>query len=401
MLLTFTDWPRVASSAWSCGETTNRFGGGGSGLLTIRLRSPVHASEAEILPTLAVRGRLRNFYRFSRIKLGDDLLLAWSLQPGGQVTRGCDMRGKQGLVRRGSVVLSAAALLAVGLFPGAADAVTTTSGDASAGKCTMDLGSVTAGGDHRSQRITANSPPTRTNDRVVAPGLFDDQVRLSGSMFTSPTPGGVYVAGHVIIGGTLTYSGYTLVEGRELDPDSIGREVDPGEYSDIVAFEESRYREGTSARTKLYGLNRGGVLFRWTSTSGGWSVTGTSTGFASVKAMTLISKTRTYDTFLANTRGGALYTIHIPTTSPMKPIVKPVRTRTWQGFEFLIAQKCGNQGTLLLGIDKDTQSAYLYAVGHANGTATVIQGLGKVPGTFNDPAYFRWASATNDPLAGE
>ena len=88
------------------------------------------------------------------------------------------MRGKQGLVRRGSVVLSAAALLAVGLFPGAADAVTTTSGDASAGKCTMDLGSVTAGGDHRSQRITANSPPTRTNDRVVAPGLFDDQVRL-------------------------------------------------------------------------------------------------------------------------------------------------------------------------------------------------------------------------------
>jgi hypothetical protein len=48
-----------------------------------------------------------------------------------------------------------------------------------------------------------------------------------------------------------------------------------------------------------------------------------------------------------------------------------------------------NQGTLLLGIDKDTKSAYLYAVGHANGTATVIQGLGKVPGTFNDPVYFR------------
>jgi hypothetical protein len=242
--------------------------------------------------------------------------------------------------------------------------------------------------------------------------MFDDQVRLSGSMFTSPTPGGVYVAGHVIIGGTLTYSGYTLVEGRELDSDSIGREVDPGEYGDIVAFEESRYRAGTAARTKLYGLNGDGVLFRWTSTSGGWSVTGTSPGFASVKAMTLISKTRTYDTFLANTRGGALYTIHIPTTSPMKPVVKPVRTRTWQGFEFLIAHKCeplplstrqrhGNQGTLLLGIDKDTQSAYLYAVGHANGTATVIQGLGKVPGTFNDPAYFRWATATSDPLVGE
>ncbi|WP_203589644.1 hypothetical protein [Streptomyces sp. SID13031] len=234
----------------------------------------------------------------------------------------------------------------------------------------------------------------------MAADVFDDQVRLSGSMFASPDPRGVFVAGHVIIGSTLIYSAYTLVRG-ELDPDSIHREVDGGEYGDIVAFEESRYREGTSVpRTTIYGLRDDGVLSRWTSTSGGWRVTGTSPGFAPVKAIALISKTRSYDTFLANTRGGALYTIHIPTTAPMKPVVKRVRTRTWQGFEFLIAQKCGNQGTLLLGIDKDTQSAYLYAVGHANGTATVIQGLGKVPGTFNDPAYFRFA-APIDPLLGE
>jgi hypothetical protein len=222
-------------------------------------------------------------------------------------------------------------------------------------------------------------------------------------MFASPNPGGVYVAGHVIIGATLAYSAYTLVMGRELDPDSIRLErVDGGGgYGDFVAFEESRYREGTSVpRTTTYGLRGDGVLFRWTSTSAGWRITGTASGFAPVKSMALISKTRTYDTFLANTRGGALYTIHIPTASPMKPVVKPVRTRTWQGFEFLIAQKCGVQGTLLLGIDKDTQSAYLYAVGHANGTATVIQGLGKVPGTFNDPVYFRWA-APIDPLFGE
>lgn len=311
------------------------------------------------------------------------------------------MHGKKRLVGRSSVVLSAAALLAVGLFPGAADAVTTTTGDASAGKCAMDLGSVTAGGDHRLQRITGNSPPTRTSGGVVASDLFDDQVRLSGSVFSAPDPRGVYVAGHVIVGGTLVYNGYTLVTGRGFDRDSIRREVDGGDYGDIVAFEESRYREGASVpRTTTYGLRGDGVLLRWTSTSGGWRVTGTASGFASVKAMTLISKTRTYDTFLANTRGGALYTIHIPTTSPMKPVVKPVRTRTWQGFEVLIAQKCGKQGTLLLGIDKDTRSAYLYAVGHANGTATVIQGLGKVPGSFNDPAYFRWAPSI-DPLVGE
>jgi hypothetical protein len=233
----------------------------------------------------------------------------------------------------------------------------------------------------------------------VAPDLFHDQVRLSGAMFASQVSGDLFIGGHVIIGATLARSGYTFI-GPDLDTASIRLTPVDDRFGDIVAFEESRYRQGTTARTTTYGLHGDGVLSRWTSISGGWRVAGTSSGFASVKAMALISKTRTYDTFLANTRGGALYTIHIPTTSPMKPVVKPVRTRTWQGFEFLIAQKCGNQGTLLLGIDKDTQSAYLYAVGHANGTATVIQGLGKVPGTFNDPAYFRWA-APIDPLLGE
>jgi hypothetical protein len=55
---------------------------------------------------------------------------------------------------------------------------------------------------------------------------------------------------------------------------------------------------------------------------------------------------------------------------------------------------------LLLGIDKDTKAGYLYAVGDANGTRTVIQSLGKVPGTFPDPVYFRWA-AVFDPLNGD
>jgi hypothetical protein len=51
---------------------------------------------------------------------------------------------------------------------------------------------------------------------------------------------------------------------------------------------------------------------------------------------------------------------------------------------------CGQYGTLLLGIDKDTKKGYLYAVGHANGLSTVIQSRGQVPGTFDDPVDFRW-----------
>jgi hypothetical protein len=85
----------------------------------------------------------------------------------------------------------------------------------------------------------------------------------------------------------------------------------------------------------------------------------------------------------------------------MKPVVKQVRAKTWQGFEALVASKCGNYGTLLLGIDKDTKSGYTYAVSHANGTATVIQNLGKVKGTFPDAVNFRWGVVADlDPLTG-
>jgi hypothetical protein len=49
---------------------------------------------------------------------------------------------------------------------------------------------------------------------------------------------------------------------------------------------------------------------------------------------------------------------------------------------------------VLLGIDKDTGTGYLYAVSHANGAATVIKGLGKVPTTFPaEDSYFRYYTA--------
>jgi hypothetical protein len=65
-----------------------------------------------------------------------------------------------------------------------------------------------------------------------------------------------------------------------------------------------------------------------------------------------------------------------------------VRSRTWQAFDYLIAQRCGQASTLLTAIDKDTGAAYLYAMSHANGPSTVIKLLGKLPGTYTDPIYF-------------
>jgi hypothetical protein len=78
------------------------------------------------------------------------------------------------------------------------------------------------------------------------------------------------------------------------------------------------------------------------------------------------------------------------------------RTRTWQGFEKLLASKCGNYGTLLVGIDKDTRTAHWYAVGRANGTATVINHLSASGPSFKDPVYVRWGGTPGiDPLNGE
>jgi hypothetical protein len=168
-------------------------------------------------------------------------------------------------------------------------------------------------------------------------------------------------------------------------------------------LEQSTYY-GPTTRRNAYAL-QGDVVTRWTVEGSVWRNKATYSGFSAVKTMALISQTRGYDTFLANTRGGALYTIRIPVSGA--PVVKKVRASTWQGFETLIAEKCGNQSTLLLAIDKDTRRGYLYAVSHANGTATVIKGLGQVGDQLaapEDKTYFRHypgSSESNVLLYGE
>ena len=102
-------------------------------------------------------------------------------------------------------------------------------------------------------------------------------------------------------------------------------DADRGGWGSFVALEEAEYQGPTEAgisRRNTYGVRSDGVLFRWTvDTKGVWRNRVSAPGFAAAKSMALISKSRTYNTFLANTRGGALYTIHIPTTAPLQPVV--------------------------------------------------------------------------------
>jgi hypothetical protein len=294
-----------------------------------------------------------------------------------------------------------------GLAPvsaGATGAVTEGS-TTTAAACHLSVGSLNAGGEPVRQELTATVPPSITPTWVTK-GVYSVAPKLSSYFTYEPydpgaAPGG-YAEGWVVVNDTMYESDYHLDGNGQLVGQPIFKLLGSG-WATYTAFEESQYQSGTFYRRNEYGLRGDGILFRWTvDTKGVWHASGSYAGFASVKSMALISKTRTYDTFLANLKGGALYTIHIPTTSPLKPVVKRVRSSTWSGFESLLAQKCGSSGTLLLGIDKDTKSAYLYAVGHANGTATVIQSRGKVPGSFSDPTYFRWGLVPDfDQFNGE
>ncbi|MEV0793084.1 hypothetical protein [Kribbella sp. NPDC050459] len=296
-------------------------------------------------------------------------------------------------MRRLFSTLSVAALIAAAVTTPAA------AHEASA-PCSLQPGSVLASGAQNNGGITVGYPP-RT---VGLPGpIFDvfdpGRVRLSTS-FTSDAHDnwGATNHGWVVAGDSLYYREYSIDTMNEIRTDQPNemRRVGGG-WSNFTAVEVSEF----TTRTTGYGLRSDGTLFRWGVIAWTWKATGSAPGFAAVKSMALISKTPTYDTFLANTRGGALYTIRIPVSAPMKPIVKPVRTRTWQGFEKLLASKCGNYGTLLVGIDKDTSTAHTYAVGRANGTATVINHLA-VSTVSNDPVHFRWGGIPSiDPLNGD
>ncbi|WP_238153272.1 hypothetical protein [Kribbella speibonae] len=285
------------------------------------------------------------------------------------------------MMYRAAGVIAAAGLALAALVPMSAQAANPV--------CAVWQGSVTADGAHGKLGVETTVPISTSHD--LAPIVYKPgQVRLSARQTEEPVPQGTQRGGYVVIGDALYWSVYLTFNGQVIDQPVLRRIG--GGWGNFRTLEVSQYQApypGKLRRGAAYALRNDGVLYRWTVDNGTWRAAGSYAGFAAVKSMTLIANTATYDTFLANTRGGALYTIRIP-VGTAKPIVTPVRTRTWQGFETLSAAACGRNSTVLLGIDSDTKTAYLYAVGHANGLSTLIQPRGKVRATFADPVYFRW-----------
>ncbi|HEX7536508.1 MAG TPA: hypothetical protein VF391_05830 [Dermatophilaceae bacterium] len=305
-----------------------------------------------------------------------------------------------------AAALSGVSMLAGSLCAGPAGATTAGTKSAAAvvsaaGSCGMGIRSVTAAGDLGGATVRASTPPTRVAIPLTGLHVFPaGSARLSTTWEISRGVGSDFLEYGNVVGGPSLYNAAAFFDGIAWHSSTAVVGGGWGSYTAIASSNYSRLADPAFGRHYLYGLRNDGVLFRWTTqgvdirwddpvgSNFGARRLGSYPGFSSVKAMTLISQTATYDTFLANLRGGGLYTIRIPVSSPMKVVVKRVRTSTWQVFESLVAEQCGSQSTLLTGIDKDTGSAYLYAVSHATGATTVIQSRGKIPGTFTDPVYF-------------
>jgi hypothetical protein len=276
-----------------------------------------------------------------------------------------------------------------------------------AAACWVEAGASTAGRDYVNRIVHSTTPTTVDPVRNIARQPYGDRiVRLNSDMVWLRDSEIETLTGSIVFDAALYDVGITVdrVAGNGTVKETRLTRIGGG-WDRFRTLTRSSVTAGDPGVDRAYALRDDGVLFRWSveQASGKqvWIAAGSYPGFAAVKSTALLSRTSTYDTLLVNTRGGALYTVRIPHSSPMKPIVKVVRSSTWQGFETLIASRCGQYGSLLIGIDKDTGSGYLYTVGHANGTATVIRGLGKVPATFADPVDHRWSSYYDDPLFGE
>ncbi|TDO62544.1 hypothetical protein EV651_106159 [Kribbella sp. VKM Ac-2571] len=250
--------------------------------------------------------------------------------------------------------------------------------------CTMDLGSVTSQGVVQYRTVTATQPVSvsaiQRQVKVLGPGEARLSTIWNWSSNLPSLESGIVVKNTGVIG----QASYNSNTAEPADPTFTQISAGWGGYSAIgLSVDDDR----RTARNQFYGLSIGTVR-RWVINSFGWTPTGQTGGFSAVKTWALLGQSTTYDTFLATTRGGALYTIRLPLTRTMTPVVKQVRSGTWQAFDYLIAQRCGQVSTLLTAIDKDTGAAYLYAMSHANGPSTVIKLLGKLPGTYTDPIYF-------------
>jgi hypothetical protein len=190
-----------------------------------------------------------------------------------------------------------------------------------------------------------------------------------------------YFYGLMLQGGNL-YRHTTYIPDSK-PPVATFKKVGSG-WTSFKSIATSNYSVGLPRHAYLYGLNTNGSLYRYSMVGAGFKALGPIPGFRGFKAMTVLSENATYDTLLMTTNAGALWTAHIPVAAGAKPVMKLIRSSGWSAYESLVVYGCGTRGgSLVVGVDRDTKSGYLYGMSKANGSKTAFLSYGKVPATFN------------------
>ncbi|TCC62136.1 hypothetical protein E0H73_15610 [Kribbella pittospori] len=270
----------------------------------------------------------------------------------------------------------------------------TTKAQAATAACGMGVGAVNAVGTAGGYDITATRPPSVLPLETFK--LFN--VRASTTWYFTDGAQQDYYSSLILQGSNL-YGSIVSYNDVAPDPDLATVKLGTG-WTSFRAIASSNYVLGAAPHSFLYGLHSNGSLYRYTV---GETVRafGSAPGFGTVKAMTLIAETASYDTLLVSLTGGSLYTVRVPVTNPMKPIVKKVRSTGFAAYESLIAQRCGAASTLLSAFDNDTKTVTVYAVSRATGESTVINNYGSAPATFGGTASFLLTGDAGPQLVGE
>jgi hypothetical protein len=299
-------------------------------------------------------------------------------------------------VRRLGLVLAGVGMLTVGAVQGPATATSAGSRTlASSDPCSNWIVWTDTANNALEADVTAAKPPQVVQQFQVAQFV---PVRAMSTWYMSTTRRGEqYSYGLLLQGGNLyRHSTITPVGSRaRVTATKLG-----GGWTSFKAIATSNYTDPPGpSHAYLYGLNTNGNLYRYAPNGIGYKAYGVFGGFKSFKTMAMISQAPTYDTLLMTTTAGALYTIHIPVTAKAKPVVKLIRKSGWSSFESLLVEHCSaNFGSVVVGIDHNTDSGYQYIFSKANGTATAITSYGKIPVVFNGGVH---ASRTAAWLYGE
>jgi hypothetical protein len=245
--------------------------------------------------------------------------------------------------------------------------------------CQAWIGVPTAAGTMQEIDATAGKPPA---------GYSWDPFAYVGTRANATWYGAVNASGTqyyyygLLLQGANLYRHTTYVP-DEGNPKPTFKKIGPG-WTSFKSIATSNYSVAQPRHAYLYGLNTNGSLYRYQMVGTGFRALGPLPGFKGFKTMTVISETATYDTLLMTTNAGALWTVHIPIAAGAKPVLKLIRSSGWAAYESLVVEGCGTRGgSLVAGVDNDTDSGYLYAMSKANGAATAITSYGKIPGVFN------------------